>query len=305
MRFFVLLLTLCVPAVSAFASAREPVAVMPLQAGLGTPAGLGEAWAPLMAELLAERGKEPLYAPAMKLSPTVKASVAQCRSSACYLDIGAALGAKRLVAGGVTREGFRYFLTLTLHDLASFKQTARVERTWAGNTNLDRELGAALDDLFNAQTKVASAGPQQEQTPAQLAPAPSVQNEGAQTTAAINTTVDPAAAYQYRKPAIALTIVGALGVAGGAAMLVTNQLMLKPFQDSVAAYNTATIRTQAQFDQLSAQKNTLDGLLIGTAVAFGVGAAALTAGIVLFAIDKPRTVAFLPTGAGGMFVGSF
>ncbi len=304
MRFFVLLLTLCVFSASAHA-ASEPVAVMPLQAGLGTPAGLGEAWAPLVAELLSERGKEPLYAPAMKLAPAVKTAVAQCRSSGCYLDIGAALGAKRLVAGGVTREGFRYFLTLTLHDLATFKQTARIERTWAGTATLDRELGAALDELFSANTKVASAAPQTQQTPAQLSAAPSVQSDGAQTTAAVTTTTQTEVVYAYRKPAVVLTIVGALGVAGGAGMLIANQLLLKPFQDSVAAYNTATIRTQAQFDQLSSQKNTLDGLLIGTAVALGVGAAALTAGIVLFVIDKPKSLAFLPTGAGGMFVGSF
>lgn len=318
MRFLsaaLLLATIAQTTATAAAAEREKVTLMPLQSGLGTPPGLGQAWSPLLAELLHERNKQVLYPPAMKLSATVKNLVAQCQNTTCYQDVGAALGAKKLVAGGITREGLRYFLTLTLHDLSTFKQIARSERTWAGAANLDRELSAALDELLGAPpppVAVAQAEPPKPQKkpdivaqPAETKPAPPpIVNAGPQAT--ITQTVPGETVYLYRTSAVTLTVVGSLGIAAGLGMLIANRVMLGGFQRSVAAYNQSQVRTQAAFDSLRAQEQTLGGLQIGTSAAIGIGAAALTAGIVLFAIDgKPRRVAFVPQGAGGALVGTF
>ena len=312
-----LMFLLVLNAGSAYA-ARDKVALMPLQSGLGTPPGLGESWSPLMAQLISERGRDPLYAQTMKLAPAVKSLVAQCRSSTCYQDIGAALGAKQLVAGGVTREGLRYFLTLTLHDLATFKQIARAERTWAGGpTVLDRELGAALDELFGAPVAVAAVEPppRPKATPVSAPQkeivatnAPVEPKKAAPVKADLGTrTIVDDRVYLYRTPAITLTVAGAIGLAAGLGMLVASRVMIGPFEAAVRQYNSTPVRTQAQYDSLRGTEQTLGGLQIGTSVALGAGAAALTAGIVLLAIDgKPRSpIAFVPTGPGGAVVGSF
>jgi hypothetical protein len=311
MRVLSMALVLVSYAFVAQAAEREKVALMPLQSGLGTPTGLGDAWSPLLAELLYERNKTPLYPPAMKLSPTVRNLVAQCTNTTCYQDVGAALGARKLVAGGITREGLRYFLTLTLHDLSTFKQVARAERTWAGAAGLDRELSAALDELLGAPPPpvAVAAAEKTEKKPEAIVAQPTQPKSAPPpigTEASVTQSLQPQSDYIYRSPAVTLTIVGSLGIAAGLGMLIANRVVLGGFQAQVADYNKSIVRTQAQYDRLRATEQTLGGLQIGTSAAIGIGAAALTAGIVLFAIDgKPKRIAFVPSGAGGAIVGAF
>lgn len=296
------LTTVAATAANAAVSAKKPTALMPLQSGLGTKKGTGEAWAPLLASLIAERGSQPLYAPALELGPTVAARVAECRSAACYQDIGAALGAQELVAGGVTREGGQYFVTLTRYDLRRFEEVGRVERHFAITAALDAELAAALEALYAGPSAVAhhQASPTEPVVDAPPALAPVSYRT-------------PEKTYRYRALAWTLTAVGAVSLAGGGGMLAYTLIERPRFDAAVVAYNTAEVRTQAAFDALVQRENLLYGLGLGAYVALGVGAAALTAGIVLFVIDGKDTsaepeaprVGLVPTGNGGALIGTF
>jgi hypothetical protein len=270
---------------------REGIALMPLRQGLQ----LDAAWMPLMSELLHERGKQPIYPPVLQFRAGAKARVRGCVEIACYQEIAAALGAKRMITGRVEREGASRFVTLTLHDLASFNEVARVQRTWGRGAMLDRELGAAIDELLGMKPQLLA------QAPTQTKSEPSALAE-------IVVKPQPQLVYRYRPYAIAFTTVGAVGVAGGIGLLVGNAVARGAFSTALTAYNNSTVRTQAQFDALVAQERVINGLQIWSLVALGVGTAALTTGIVFFIIDgQPAdpAVALTPTGNGFSLSGRF
>jgi hypothetical protein len=274
----------------------ERIAIVPLESA----GSLGEAWLPIIADIIAERGKEPVYAPNESLTKAAKATVRQCKALACQQDIAAALGARKLIAGSVRREAQGYALTLTLHDLRTFAETSRVDRKWARSSSLDGELSAAIEELFNpAPAAVATLQPRE------TAPPPAKVDEApvALRTAAVGPPV-----YKLRTPALTLAVVGGLGAVGGAAMLVAHKVTLTNLDAATRVYNATPVRTQAQFDQLRAQENVANGLQIWGCVGLAAGVAALTTGIVLFAIDgKPEspTITVTPTGPGAQVAGRF
>jgi len=234
----------------------------------------------------------PIYPPAAATDADTAARIRDCRSAVCYQDIGATFGAKKLIAGGISRDAGRYTVTLTLYDLTTFTQQGRAERSFVGTRSLDIELAALLEELFHPATKVASAAP--------ISDAPISDTPLITPPMTVETTATPV--YRYRGAAITLTTIGVIGLLGGGAMLATTFILKPGFESQVAAYNASADRSSATFTSLTSQKQTLDILYTGSFIAMGVGAASLITGIILFAVDgkKEPQIVFAPMGAGAM-----
>jgi hypothetical protein len=275
--------------VAADQAPKTTVALMPLRAGptSGLASDTGEAWAPLLMELIAERGHKAIYPPSEKVDKDTASRIRGCRMLPCYQDISAAFGAKKLIAGEISREADAYTVTLTLHDLMTFTEENRVERKFVGKRQLDEELRDALTAVFSQKPVVA-------ELPRKIEPAP---------VSTLSAKSPPATKlYRYRGAAITLTTLGVIGLVGGGGLLAASFILKPVYERGATAYNQAPVRTEDAYAQLVSNKRTLDSVYTGSFIALGVGAAALTMGIVFFAVDgKPDPmVTFMPTGPGGV-----
>lgn len=268
---------------------REVIALFPFQGG-----SLGDAWMPLLAQLVDERGREPALA--TKLPPALRYKAQTCRAIDCARQLAKQLGATKVIAGSYGREGARYFLALSLYDDVG---ETKVDRSWVSANAAEAEIGVALDQLLSGKTA---------STPVAIAPAPTTATGSSEPPVALQTTAAPLApVHRFRTPATAFTVVGALIIAGGGGMMIANRLMLPVLVSDAARYNTGDLRTNADYARLQGQQRAVDALLISSYVAFGLGAAALATGIALFAVDgtSSASVSFVPAGPGGSLVGNF
>lgn len=113
-------------------------------------------------------------------------------------------------------------------------------------------------------------------------------------------------ARTMRALAITFTAVGAVGLATGGTFLTLALLGDAQLSRDIAAFNTQEVRTEAQRQALVDRQNGLQTYYTVGIIAGAVGAAALTTGIVLFAVgDKPSdyedvaSLRLMPTFAVG------
>jgi hypothetical protein len=93
-------------------------------------------------------------------------------------------------------------------------------------------------------------------------------------------------ALTLRRAAWAMTIIGVIGVGTGVAFTALALVNDGAVAKRIDAYNAQTVRTQAEFDAIQASMKGVD-LYRNVAIATGViGVAALTTGIILFAVGE-------------------
>ncbi len=82
--------------------------------------------------------------------------------------------------------------------------------------------------------------------------------------------------------------VGAVGFGTGIALIVVGQEQQRALADDIAAYNETDARSTAEYDALNSRASELGGNELGTFIAFGIGAAAATTGVLLWVLgDDP------------------
>lgn len=97
-----------------------------------------------------------------------------------------------------------------------------------------------------------------------------------------------------RSLAISFTVIGALGIAGGGTLLTLALINNGQLNRRINAYNADPLRPRATFETFAPAAAQVTLLTTIAIIAGAVGVAALTTGIVLFAVDKtPNDVALL------------
>jgi hypothetical protein len=176
----------------ALAAGPSKLAVLPVGAGEGIPAGTAAALTEtLSGEVRRRAGVEVITQREISavLSLERQKEMLGCTSDACMAELGGALGCDRLVTGDVARLGESWLVHLRLVETARARVAAQSDRRLRGGTIDDvlDQLPAMVAELFPA----GAPAPTSAQAPAAATPA--APGPGASTTVTVTTVPVPAA----------------------------------------------------------------------------------------------------------------
>lgn len=265
-----------------------------------------------------------------------------CNDSSCMVEMGGALGVDHLLSSEISEVGGVWLLSITLLDLTKGRGVARLTKRAEQQRGLVDLVPGAVEEVLGAANLVAKP-PQQSPAPAQQFPAPPPAAQAPSQTPALAPSAlapPPPPSATPQQAAAGPTV---SGTGAGAPMAATEE---QPHDASVTARSSGSLRTvglvlagaglaiggagaglhaasldswnhylqlknQGNAPAAAAAKANSDDRMLAAEVLYGVGGAALVAGVIVAIVGWPQdgpAVAFSPLASGGAAIvatGSF